>query len=66
MWPGRRVGVAGLVISYDASMHHDLRLAAGATIVVAVTAVFATVALGSFAWRSRVVGTVQHGGGEPQ
>lgn len=34
----------GLVISYDASTHHDVRLAAGATIVVVLTAIFAVVA----------------------
>ena len=35
----------GLVISYDASLHHGVRLAAGATIVVVLTAFFAIVAL---------------------
>lgn len=35
----------GLVISYDASVHHGVRLAAGATIVVVLTAVFALVAI---------------------
>lgn len=34
----------GLVISYDASVHHGVRLAAGATIVVVLTALFALVA----------------------
>jgi manganese/iron transport system permease protein len=38
-------GWLGLVISYDASIHHDVRLAAGATTVVVLTAVFAVVAL---------------------
>jgi manganese/iron transport system permease protein len=32
------------VISYDASVHHDVRLAAGATIVVILTAIFGVVA----------------------
>ncbi len=35
----------GLVISYDASVHHGVRLAAGATIVVVLTAFFALVAI---------------------
>lgn len=35
----------GLVISYDTSVHHGVRLAAGATIVVALTAFFAVVAI---------------------
>jgi manganese/iron transport system permease protein len=38
-------GWLGLVISYDASIHHDVRLAAGATTVVVLTAAFAIVAL---------------------
>ena len=38
-------GWLGLVISYDASIHHDVRLAAGATTVVVLTAAFAVVAL---------------------
>jgi manganese/iron transport system permease protein len=43
----------GLAISYDASIHHDVNLAAGATIVVVLTAVFAMVALGSTVAASR-------------
>ncbi len=35
----------GLVISYDASIHQGWRLAPGATIVVVLTAIFATVAM---------------------
>ncbi|MEO5840792.1 MAG: metal ABC transporter permease [Acidimicrobiales bacterium] len=38
-------GWLGLVISYDASIHHDVRLAAGATTVVVLTVLFAAVAL---------------------
>jgi len=38
-------GWLGLVISYDASIHYDVRLAAGATTVVVLTVVFATVAM---------------------
>jgi manganese/iron transport system permease protein len=38
-------GWLGLVISYDASIHHDVRLAAGATTVVVLTLVFALVAV---------------------
>jgi manganese/iron transport system permease protein len=37
-------GWLGLVISYDASIHHDVRLAAGATTVVVLTVAFAVVA----------------------
>jgi hypothetical protein len=33
-----------LVLSYDASIHHDVRLAPGATTVVVLTVVFAVVA----------------------
>jgi manganese/iron transport system permease protein len=51
------IGVAGgwlgLVISYDASIHHDVRLAAGATTVVVLTVVFAAVALAFALWRRR-------------
>jgi manganese/iron transport system permease protein len=36
-------GWLGLVISYDASVHHDVRLAAGATIVVVLTGLFAVI-----------------------
>lgn len=38
-------GWLGLVISYDASIHHDVRLAAGATTVVVLTVLFAVVAI---------------------
>jgi manganese/iron transport system permease protein len=38
-------GWLGLVISYDASIHHDVRLAAGATTVVVLTLLFAVVAI---------------------
>ena len=38
-------GWLGLVISYDASIHYDVRLAAGATTVVVLTVVFAAVAV---------------------
>ena len=38
-------GWLGLVISYDASIHHDVRLAAGATTVVVLTVAFAVVAV---------------------
>lgn len=42
---GAAGGWLGLVISYDASIHHDVRLAAGATTVVVLTVLFAAVAL---------------------
>jgi manganese/iron transport system permease protein len=42
---GAAGGWLGLVISYDASIHHDVRLAAGATAVVVLTVAFAVVAL---------------------
>ena len=38
-------GWLGLVISYDASIHHDVRLAAGATTVVVLTVAVAVVAV---------------------
>jgi manganese/iron transport system permease protein len=44
---------AGLVISYDASVHHDVNLAAGATVVVVLTAVFTVVAVGTSVAASR-------------
>jgi manganese/iron transport system permease protein len=43
----------GLAISYDASIHHDVNLAAGATIVVVLTAVFTVVAVATSAAASR-------------
>lgn len=43
----------GLVISYDASVHHDTRLAAGATIVVVLTVIFAIVATVTSVHRQR-------------
>ena len=46
-------GWLGLVISYDFSIHHDVRLAAGATTVVVLTFVFAVVALGAALVRHR-------------
>lgn len=63
---GAAVGVAcgylGLVISYSASIDHDLRFAAGATIVVLLTVVFVVVALatgGARRLRTRRVVAVQ-------
>jgi manganese/iron transport system permease protein len=47
-------GWLGLAISYDLSVHHDLRLASGATVVVVLTAAFLLVAAGAAAWRWRV------------
>jgi manganese/iron transport system permease protein len=38
-------GWLGLAISYDASIHHDVRLTAGATVVVVLTIMFAFVAV---------------------
>jgi manganese/iron transport system permease protein len=38
-------GWLGLVVSFDASVHHDVRLAAGPTIVVVLTAAFVVVAV---------------------
>jgi manganese/iron transport system permease protein len=46
-------GWLGLVISYDASIHHDVRLAAGATTVVVLTLVFAMVAIATPLLRHR-------------
>jgi manganese/iron transport system permease protein len=46
-------GWLGLVISYDASIHHDVRLAAGATTVVVLTVVFAVVAVAAAVGRQR-------------
>ncbi len=40
-------GWLGLGISYEASIHHDVSLAPGATIVVVLTALFAVVAVGT-------------------
>lgn len=40
-------GWLGLAISYDLSVHHDLRLASGATVVVVLTAAFLIVAAGA-------------------
>jgi len=37
---GAGAGWIGLAVSYEASIHHDLRLAAGATIVLVATVVF--------------------------
>jgi manganese/iron transport system permease protein len=45
-------GWFGLALSYDVSLHHDVRLASGPTIVVVLTAVFAVVALGQVARRA--------------
>ena len=39
-------GWLGLVLSYDVSVHHDVRLATGPTIVVVLTAIFVLVAAG--------------------
>ena len=46
-------GWVGLAISWDASVHHDVNLPAGATVVVLLTAVFAVVASakGLLRWR---------------
>jgi manganese/iron transport system permease protein len=48
-------GWLGLVISYDASIHHDVRLAAGATTVVVLTVLFAAVATAFALGRRRSV-----------
>ena len=42
---GALAGWAGLMIAWDASVNHDVRLAPGATVVVVLTAVFAAVAI---------------------
>jgi manganese/iron transport system permease protein len=42
------LGWIGLSASYEASLHHDLRLAAGATVVVAYTIGFAAVGAARF------------------
>jgi manganese/iron transport system permease protein len=57
-------GWLGLVISWDASVHHDVRLPAGATIVVLLTAVFAVVASAK-AIRRRWAERVPDGPGAP-
>jgi len=44
-------GWAGLVLSYDLSLHHGLRIASGATVVVVLTAAFLVVAAGTGAVR---------------
>lgn len=44
-------GWLGLAVSYEASIHHGLRLASGATIVLTTTAIFVLTALGRGAWR---------------
>jgi manganese/iron transport system permease protein len=46
------VGWIALSVSYEAAVNHDVRLAPGATVVVAFVAVFAVVA-GAVAWRER-------------
>jgi manganese/iron transport system permease protein len=53
-------GWLGLALSYDVSVHHDVRLATGPTIVVVLTAIFVLVAAGQAIRRSaarRVVAT---------
>ena len=47
------LGWIGLSASYEASVRHDVRLASGATVVVAYTAGFALVAAGRWALRRR-------------
>ena len=44
-------GWVGLVLSYDLSLHHGLRVASGATVVVVLTTAFLVVAAGSGAVR---------------
>jgi manganese/iron transport system permease protein len=41
-------GWLGLAVSYEASVHHGVRLASGATVVLTMTAAFALVAAGSW------------------
>ena len=47
------LGWIGLSASYEASIHHDVRLAAGATVVIAYTAGFAVVGAGRLVLRRR-------------
>jgi len=47
------LGWIGLSASYEASIHHDVRLAAGATVVIAYTAGFAVVGVGRLVLRRR-------------
>lgn len=55
------LGWVGLSASFDASVHHDVRLAAGATVVLAFTGGFVVVGLGSLAIRRlRVRGLGPH------
>jgi manganese/iron transport system permease protein len=49
---GVLAGWFGLALSYDVSIHHDVRLASGATIVVVLTAAFVVVATGRAIRRS--------------
>lgn len=44
-------GWLGLVVSTEASLHHDVRLAAGATVVLTSTGLFVVAALARGAWR---------------
>jgi manganese/iron transport system permease protein len=48
-------GWVGLAISWDASVHHDVNLPAGATVVVLLTAVFVVVAVARAAQRRWVL-----------
>jgi manganese/iron transport system permease protein len=60
------LGWVGLSASFEASVYHDVRLAAGATVVVVFTAGFCLIGLGSLAVRRlRANAAVQHGIGAP-
>lgn len=49
-------GTVGLLVSYAASVHHDVRLAPGATVSVTLTVVFAAVVAGGALARRRDLG----------
>jgi manganese/iron transport system permease protein len=51
-------GWLGLVVSFDASVHHDVRLAAGPTIVVVLTVLFVVVSAGQAVRRVAMRGRV--------
>ena len=48
---GALAGWLGLAVSYEASLHHGLRLASGATVVLASTFLFIATLAARWAWR---------------
>ncbi|MFC0864070.1 metal ABC transporter permease [Sphaerimonospora cavernae] len=57
---GAAGGWLGLAVSYEAAVHHDLRLAAGGTVVLVLVAMYGLASAAGFVRRRRALSRVSH------